>query len=176
MTCKSQNTSGHLLRRICYIRAECGHYPRGHRPGLGSFAEQISAHETNRLPMKHFFRHSIFLLAVCLCGGCVIINKSSEARQASVQRIREDIPVFTAKPALREYKEISHYEAIGSNISSFDRVLTRIKSQARRDGCEALVKVRFYRQTIGRGARAATFPTIEAVGIRYAERNGLANN
>ncbi len=127
--------------------------------------------------MKHFLHSNILLLFfACLGSGCVVINKSSEAQQVSIQRIKEDIPVFTAEPTMREYEEISHYEAIGSNISSFDRVLVRIKSQARRDGCEALVKVRFYRQTIGRGARAATFPTIEAVGIRYAKQNGLANN
>jgi|GEM_PF-2307357 len=117
------------------------------------------------------------LLAACigLSSGCVVMNKNY-ATAVKTERTDGDIPVYTSEPALRTYQEITHYEAIGSNVTSFDRVLTRIRQQARRDGCQALVKVKFYRQPLGAGRHPSTFPKIEAVGIRFTDRADLANN
>lgn len=116
------------------------------------------------------------LVAVCimLCCSCVVMHKDYEA-EATAKRIEGIIPVYTSEPALRSYQELAHYEAVGSNVTSFKKVLARITRQARRDGCEALVHVKFYRQPIGAGRKPSTFPKIEAVGVRFTDRGELAN-
>ncbi len=119
--------------------------------------------------------YSILIGQGLWCSSCVMLHKNYQSEQHA-QRTKTDIPIFTQEPELRTYEEVSHYEAVGSNITSFDRVLARIKNQAKRDGCEALVRVKFYRQPIGSGVKPTSFPTIEAVGIRFVERNKLANN
>jgi hypothetical protein len=104
------------------------------------------------------------------------MHKEYGSKGATAKRTESEIPVYTAEPQTRSYQEMAHYEAVGSNITSFDRVLARIKNQARRDGCQALVKVKFYRQPIGSGRKPATFPKIQAIGIRFTDREDLANN
>lgn len=117
------------------------------------------------------------VLAVCIgmCCSCVVMHKNYEA-EATAKRTEGIIPVYTAEPELRNYEEVAHYEAVGSNVTSFKKVLARVRRQARKDGCEALVKVKFYRQPIGAGRKPATFPKVEATGVRFTDRNGLANN
>jgi hypothetical protein len=81
----------------------------------------------------------------------------------------DEIHVFVTQPTSRAFQETMRYEAIGSNISSFEQVLKRVKCRARKDGCEALVQVKFYRQIYGNGKIGSSFPKIEAVGIRYTD-------
>jgi hypothetical protein len=109
---------------------------------------------------------------VVFTNGCVVLRQDQQTPQNTAARRTEgEIPLFSTPPDLRDYRELTRYEAVGSNITSFNRVLTRLKRRAERDGCDALVKVRFYRQAIGTGRRAASFPTVEAVGIRYVHEN-----
>jgi hypothetical protein len=130
--------------------------------------------------MKSFFRkQQLIVLAglVGLCCSCVQIQKAEkispviplqEAKIADTET-DSDINVYVFKPAFRSYQETVIYEAIGSNISSFDQVLNKVKSRARKDGCEALVQVKFYRQAYGNGKLGSSFPKIEAIGVKYTE-------
>ena len=108
---------------------------------------------------------------IVFSNGCVVLRQDRPT-QTAARHTGGEIPLFaTAPPDLRDYQELTRYEAVGSNITSFNRVLTRLKRRAERDGCDALVKIRFYRQALGSGKRAASFPTVEAVGIRYVHEN-----
>ena len=126
--------------------------------------------------MKKILPQLLMAVCVCMCCSCVVMQKEYESQASTAKRTETEIPIYTAEPQLRSYEEMAHYEAVGSNITSFNRVLARVKKQARRDGCEALVKVKFYRQPIGAGRRPATFPKIVAVGVRFTDRGELANN
>lgn len=119
--------------------------------------------------------HGILVVQLVWCSSCVMMHKNYPGEKQK-ERTKTDIPVFTQEPTLRSYEEVSHYEAVGSNITSFDRVLARIKHQAKRDGCQALVRVKFFRQPIGTGVKSTYFPTIQAVGIRFVESDKMANN
>jgi hypothetical protein len=119
---------------------------------------------------------SIKLLASALiiCCSCVQIQRTAKIQQ-EIPELQADnnkeseIHVYVFQPTFRSYQETVKYEAIGSNISSFDQVLNRVKNRARKDGCEALVQVKFYRQPYGNGKLGSSFPKIEAIGVRYTE-------
>jgi hypothetical protein len=130
--------------------------------------------------MKSFFRkQQLIVLAglIGLCCSCVQIQKAEKISPViPLQEAKmtdndsdSDINVYVFKPAFRSYQETVIYEAIGSNISSFDQVLNKVKSRARKDGCEALVQVKFYRQAYGNGKLGSSFPKIEAIGVKYTE-------
>ncbi len=109
-----------------------------------------------------------------ICCSCVQIQRTAKIQQETPElqadsNRESDIEVFVFQPNFRSYQETVKYEAIGSNISSFDQVLNRVKSRARKDGCEALVQVKFYRQPYGNGKLGSSFPKIEAIGVRYTE-------
>lgn len=117
-----------------------------------------------------------YMLGLCLAllSSCVQIQRSEniipQAQKAEEHNsYNEEIHVFVTQPTARAYQETMRYEAIGSNISSFEQVLNRVKQRARKDGCEALVQVKFYRQIYGNGKLGSSFPKIEAVGIRYTD-------
>jgi hypothetical protein len=116
----------------------------------------------------------LLTLLISFCTSCVQIQRSDKIQpvveaEELKSKDSDDIHVFVFKPTFRTYQETVRYEAIGSNISSFDQVLNRIKSRARKDGCEALVQVKFYRQVYGNGRLGSSFPKIEAVGVRYTD-------
>ncbi len=116
---------------------------------------------------------SIVTVLLGLCCSCVQIQKAEKIspvvplQEASIDD--DQINVYVFQPAFRSYQETVKYEAIGSNISSFDQVLNKVKTRARKDGCEALVHVRFYRQAYGSGKLGSTFPKVEAIGVKYTE-------
>lgn len=116
---------------------------------------------------------SLTIVLLGLCCSCVQIQKAEKItpvvplQQASIDD--DQINVYVFQPTFRSYQETVKYEAIGSNISSFDQVLNKVKSRARKDGCEALVQVRFYRQAYGSGKLGSSFPKIEAIGVKYTE-------
>lgn len=119
----------------------------------------------------------LFFLTASLCSSCVQVIRNDnltkapvEVAEAKIDRDRDRaINVFVTEPKFRGYEQTMVYEAIGSNVSSFDQVLNHIKNRARRDGCEALVQVKFYRQLHGSGKLGTSFPKVEAIGIRYVE-------
>jgi hypothetical protein len=116
----------------------------------------------------------LFSALLSICTSCVQIQRSDKIQpvvQAEEFKSKDsdDIHVFVFKPTFRTYQETVKYEAIGSNISSFDQVLNKIKSRAKKDGCEALVQVKFYRQLYGNGKLGSSFPKIEAIGVRYTD-------
>jgi hypothetical protein len=130
--------------------------------------------------MKSVFRkQQLGLLAglIGLCCSCVQIQKAEKIRPVvplQEAKILDDdsesnINVYVFQPTFRSFQETVKYEAIGSNISSFDQVLNKVKSRARKDGCEALVQVKFYRQAYGSGKLGSSFPKIEAIGVKYTE-------
>ena len=130
--------------------------------------------------MRRLFRKQqigLYVGLISLCCSCVQIQKADKISPViPVQEAKniEDgsdsrISVYVFKPAFRSYQETVKYEAIGSNISSFDQVLNKVKSRARKDGCEALVQVKFYRQAYGNGKLGSSFPKIEAIGVKYTE-------
>ena len=140
--------------------------------------------------MKSLFRKQPFALFVGLiglCCSCVQIQRAEkisnivplqqakiEAKASDEATITDDIAdndinVYVFQPTFRSFQETVKYEAIGSNISSFDQVLNKVKSRARKDGCEALVQVKFYRQAYGNGKLGSSFPKIEAIGVKYTE-------
>src|SRR3712207_3816818 len=91
-----------------------------------------------------------FVALISSLSSCVQLQRSEKI--VSQQQLEEEksnyiseVHVFVTQPTSRAYQETMRYEAIGSNISSFDHVLKRVKNRARRDGCEALVQVKFYR-------------------------------
>ncbi len=122
--------------------------------------------------MNSFLRSSLKLTFglsfAVFCTSCVRVHRSCDPTLTAPKKDRE-ISVYTSQPAFRGYRETVRYEAIGSNITSFDRVLSRIKSQAKRDGCEALVNVKFYKQPIGNGRFSSAFPKIEATGVIFED-------
>lgn len=113
------------------------------------------------------------LLALVLLASATSCVKVQSNCHPKVQTPRPDtdneIGVYTSQPTFRSFRETVKYEAIGSNITSFERVLERVKNQARRDGCEALVNVRFYKQPIGSGRFSSAFPKVEAVGVVFED-------
>jgi hypothetical protein len=130
--------------------------------------------------MKSVFRkQQLGLLAglIGLCCSCVQIQKAEKIspvvplQEAKIQDddSESNINVYVFQPTFRSFQETVKYEAIGSNISSFDQVLNKVKSRARKDGCEALVQVKFYRQAYGNGKLGSSFPKIEAIGVKYTE-------
>lgn len=130
--------------------------------------------------MKSLFRKqqlALFTGLIGLCCSCVQIQKADKispvvpVQQASISDDDADsqIHVYVFQPTFRSFQETVKYEAIGSNISSFDQVLNKVKSRARKDGCEALVQVKFYRQAYGNGKLGSSFPKIEAIGVKYTE-------
>ncbi len=122
--------------------------------------------------MHPFLRRSlqcIFTLSVLASAtSCVRVQRSCDPELKNPKKETE-ISVYTTQPIFRSYRETVRYEAIGSNITSFDRVLARIKNQAKRDGCEALVNVKFYKQPIGTGRFNSSFPKIEATGVIFED-------
>jgi hypothetical protein len=130
--------------------------------------------------MKSFFRKqqlALFAGLISMCCSCVQIQKADKISPVvpvqEAKMIDEDsdsqIQVYVFQPTFRSFQETVKYEAIGSNISSFDQVLNKVKSRARKDGCEALVQVKFYRQAYGNGKLGSSFPKIEAIGVKYTE-------
>lgn len=111
-----------------------------------------------------------FLGLTLLVGttACVKIQSNCHT-QVQTPRTETEIGVYTSQPTFRSFRETAKYEAIGSNITSFERVLERVKNQARRDGCEALVNVRFSKQPIGSGRFSSAFPKVEAVGVVFED-------
>lgn len=130
--------------------------------------------------MRRLFRKQqigLYFGLLSLCCSCVQIQKAEKIRPVipvqEAKNVEDDsesqINVYVFTPAFRSYQETVKYEAIGSNISSFDQVLNKVKSRARKDGCEALVQVKFYRQAYGNGKLGSSFPKIEAIGVKYTE-------
>ncbi|QHT70114.1 hypothetical protein GXP67_27440 [Rhodocytophaga rosea] len=115
----------------------------------------------------------LFVALISSLCSCVQLQRSEEI--VSQQQLEEEsnyineVHVFVTQPTARAYQETMRYEAIGSNISSFEHVLKRVKKRARKDGCEALVQVKFYRQMFGNGKLGSSFPKVEAIGIRYTD-------
>jgi hypothetical protein len=100
--------------------------------------------------------------------SCVKVQSNCHPH-VQTPRTENEIGVYTTQPTFRSFRETVKYEAIGSNITSFERVLERVKNQARRDGCEALVNVRFSKQPIGSGRFSSAFPKVEAVGVVFED-------
>ena len=112
----------------------------------------------------------IGLALLASATSCVKVQRNCQpSPQNSHPDADTEISVYTSQPTFRSFRETVKYEAIGSNITSFERVLERIKDQARRDGCEALVNVKFYKQPIGNGRFSSAFPKIEAVGVVFED-------
>jgi hypothetical protein len=112
----------------------------------------------------------ICLALLASVTSCVKVQRNCQPALQNPQPDHDtEISVYTSQPTFRSFRETVKYEAIGSNITSFERVLERIKSQARRDGCEALVHVKFYKQPIGSGRFSSAFPKIEAVGVVFED-------
>jgi hypothetical protein len=111
----------------------------------------------------------LFIGLVCFSSACMRMKSTGvTAKKAPAEYVAdEEIEVFVSKPVNRHFQEAMHYEIIGSNLVSYDRLLNRVKSQARKDGCEALVQVKFYKQQYSKIGSA--FPAIEAVGVRYVD-------
>jgi hypothetical protein len=116
----------------------------------------------------------LFVALISSLSSCVQLQRSEKI--VSQQQLEEEksnyiseVHVFVTQPTSRAYQETMRYEAIGSNISSFEHVLRRVKNRARKDGCEALVQVKFYRQIYGNGKLGSSFPKVEAIGIRYTD-------
>ena len=92
---------------------------------------------------KNTLRNKALILFSALLSiyttSCVQIQRSDKIQpvvQAEEFKSKDsdDIHVFVFKPTFRTYQETVRYEAIGSNISSFDQVLNKIKSRAKKDG------------------------------------------
>jgi hypothetical protein len=116
----------------------------------------------------------LFVALISSISSCVQLQRSEKI--VVQQQLEEEksnyineVHVFVTQPTSRAYQETMRYEAIGSNISSFEQVLKRVKHRARKDGCEALVQVKFYRQIYGNGKLGSSFPKVEAIGIRYTD-------
>jgi predicted amidophosphoribosyltransferase len=111
-----------------------------------------------------------FVTIISMCSSCVQVRRCEVVEaQAKLASQEKEVAIYTTEPIHRDYQETFKYEAIGSNITSFDKVLERIKSQARRDGCQALVHVKFYRHQLGTRKYGSSFPKIEATGIRFTD-------
>lgn len=128
-----------------------------------------------KLSVKKTRSGSLLVMFVCILSSCVQMQRTENivpqvvVKQEEKPSYNDEIHVFVTQPAFRDYQETMRYEAIGSNISSFEQVLNRVKSRARKDGCEALVQVKFYRQIYGNGKLGSSFPKVEAIGIRYTD-------
>jgi hypothetical protein len=110
-----------------------------------------------------------FLGLALLASATSCVKIQSNCHPQLQTRTENEIGVYTTQPTFRSFRETVKYEAIGSNITSFERVLERVKNQARRDGCEALVNVRFSKQPIGNGRFSSAFPKVEAVGVVFED-------
>jgi hypothetical protein len=116
----------------------------------------------------------LFVAFISSLSACVQLQRSEKIvlhHQSEEEKSNyiNEVHVFVTQPTSRAYQETMRYEAIGSNISSFQHVLKRLKNRARKDGCEALVQVKFYRQNYGNGKLGSSFPKVEAIGIRYTD-------
>jgi hypothetical protein len=115
----------------------------------------------------------LFVALLTSFSACVQLQRSEkivlQQQPEETNNYIDEINVFVTQPTSRSYQETMRYEAIGSNISSCHHVLKRVKKRARKDGCEALVQVKFYRQIYGNGKLGSSFPKVEAIGIRYTD-------
>lgn len=105
-----------------------------------------------------------FCFLALFSTACMRMQSSGTANKA-IPEEDEEIEVYISQPENKTYQEAMRYAIVGSNLITFERLLNRVKDQARKDGCEALVQVKFYKQQYSK--IGSSFPAIEAVGVRF---------
>jgi hypothetical protein len=98
------------------------------------------------------------LLCCLIFQSCVTIQHAPLNSSAAA-----DMPVYVTQMPTQSYKELSYIEASGSIFHTKEKLLNKLKEQARKENADALVQVRF--------CYIGWIPLVEGVAVKFSENN-----